>query len=137
MKKYSLLLIFGLIWLQSIEAKEYSDQCLVDTKTIDQEAVIIDVRTKQEYAFGHPPGAINIPYEFDREGERVLNTNFVAQVNRLTEEDYEIPLIIICRIGVRSVKAAELLADEGYEDITNIQKGFLKGWKKAGLPVEK
>jgi rhodanese-related sulfurtransferase len=136
MKKI-LLAIITLLITVTLHAKEYKDDCVLETKTVNKEALIIDVRTKKEFEMGHPKDAINIPYFLDKEGKKVLNKNFIEQVNRLTDDDYTKPLIIICRIGIRSVKAAVDLADEGYEDLTNIQQGFVKGWKKAGMPTEK
>jgi len=135
--KKILLSLISLMITITLNAKEYKDDCVLETKTVNKEAIIIDVRTKKEFALAHPIGAINIPYFFDKDGEKVPNTNFIEQVNQLTNDDYAKPLIIICRIGIRSVKAAIDLADEGYEDLTNIQQGFVKGWKKAGLPTEK
>ncbi|MEA3418509.1 MAG: rhodanese-like domain-containing protein [Campylobacterota bacterium] len=137
MKKLFLVALLTFSTFTSLQAKEYKDDCVVESKTVAKDAIIIDVRTKKEFTLGHPKGAINIPYFFDRDGERVLNAHFIEEVNRLTDDDYEKPLIIICRIGIRSVKAAVALADEGYEDLTNIQQGFVRGWKKAGLPIEK
>jgi len=135
-QKLLITLILSLFTL-SLQAKEYSDSCVKETNVVPNYDFIIDVRTKEEFKFGHPKGAINIPYEFNKNGERVLNKNFIEQVNRLTEDGYDKEIVLICRIGLRSVKAAILLADEGYEKLTNIQQGFVNGWKKAGLPVEK
>jgi len=135
-KQKLLITLILSLFISSATAKEYSDSCVKETKTIPNYQYIIDVRTKKEFAFGHPKGAINIPYEFNINEERVLNKNFVEQVNKLTDEGYDKEIVLICRIGLRSVKAAILLADEGYEKITNVQQGFVHGWKKAGLPVD-
>lgn len=136
LKQKLLIALIMSLFVSLLHAKEYKDSCVKETKTLPDYQYIIDVRTKEEFKFGHPKGAINIPYEFDKNGERVLNKNFVAEVNRLTDEGYDKEIVLICRIGLRSVKAAILLADEGYEKLTNIQQGFVNGWKKAGLPVE-
>jgi len=131
------LLITALLTLIFADVKQFKDDCVLETKTVEKDAVIIDVRTKDEFVRGHPKGAINIPYMFDTDkGEQIVNKNFIKEVNALTGDDYAKPIIVICRIGIRSVKAAVALADEGYEDITNIQQGFVKGWKKAGMPIE-
>ncbi len=136
MKKI-ILAIFTLLLATFSHAKPYKDDCVLEDKHIEKDAIIIDVRTKEEFERGHPKGAVNIPYMFDLpNGNREINKNFINEVNRLTKENYEQPIIVICRIGIRSVQAAEALAEEGYEDLTNIQQGFVKGWKKAGMPVE-
>jgi rhodanese-related sulfurtransferase len=137
MNRLFVLLATLFLAIGTLQAKEYKDNCLLDTHTFPQDAAIIDVRTPKEFALGHPKGAVNIPYELEKDGAKEVNPNFVSEVNRFTKENYEAPLIIICRIGVRSVKASVDLAKEGYEDITNIQKGFMEGWKKAGMPIEK
>ncbi len=137
MKEIIFTIMVGMALVSAAEAKDYKDSCLLETKTIPADAVIIDVRTTQEFTFNHPKGATNIPYLIEKDGERIPNQNFIAEVNKLTGEDYSKHLIIICQTGVRSVDASKALLDEGYEDLTNIQKGFVNGWKKAGLPVEK
>ncbi len=137
MFKLKPLIILLSIFVSLLHAKEYSDSCLKETKVLPEFDYIIDVRTKEEFEHGHPKGAINIPYEMKVNGEMVINKHFVEQVNRLTDDGYDKEIVLICRIGLRSVKAAILLADEGYEKLTNIQQGFVNGWKKAGLPIEK
>lgn len=116
---------------------KYSNLCLLEEKKIPSESVLVDVRTKDEYNFQHAKGAINIPVFVEKNGERVLNKNFVAQINMLTDDNLDKPLVIICKSGIRSKTASEMLYDEGYETIYNVKKGFDHGWLKADLPVEK
>ncbi len=137
MNKLFVSIVTLFLALVTLQGKEYKDNCVLETHTFPQDATIIDVRTPKEFQMGHPKGAVNIPYELEKDGVKEVNPNFVSEVNRLTSENYEEPLIIICRIGVRSVKASVDLAKEGYDNITNIQKGFMDGWKKAGMPIEK
>ena len=76
-------------------------------KLMDSESgyVILDVRTEQEYAQGHIPGAILIPdYEISEKAEAVL-----------TDKDQLI--LVYCRSGRRSKKAAEALEEMGYTRI--------------------
>lgn len=130
----SIILIFSTLYLQ---AKDYKDVCVQEKKQLPKNALFIDVRTPEEFKSSHARGSINIPYEFDVDGERVVNKDFVDKINLLTDDDYEKDIVVICRIGERSIKAAEALSDEGYEKIINIKKGYVNGWRKAGLASEK
>lgn len=76
-------------------------------KLMDSESgyVILDVRTEQEYAEGHIPGAILIPdYEISEKAESVL-----------TDKDQLI--LVYCRSGRRSKNAASQLEEMGYTRI--------------------
>ncbi|MCH9813083.1 MAG: rhodanese-like domain-containing protein [Epsilonproteobacteria bacterium] len=130
----STILIFSTLHLQ---AKEYEDVCVKEKKELPKDALLIDVRTPEEFKSSRAKGSINIPYELDVNGERVVNKDFIDKINLLTDDDYEKDIIVICRIGERSIKAAEILSDEGYEKIINIKKGYVNGWRKAGLASEK
>jgi rhodanese-related sulfurtransferase len=86
--------------------------------------VIIDARTAVEFRRGHVPGAINAP------PRRILLKT--ARLPR--DKDREI--VIYCEHGQRAWLARKLLAARGYGN-TALLAGSLKGWKKAGLPLEK
>ena len=64
-------------------------------------ALLLDVRTGEEYAAGHVPGSRNIP--LDRIGEAAL--------------DREAPLFVYCRSGARSSQACAILRQRGYEAV--------------------
>ena len=83
--------------------------------------VVIDVRTPNEYASGHIPGAVNIP--FDQ----------VAQ--RISEIDAPHGVALYCMIGPRARKGESALLAAGYEKIFHLEGGFA-AWQAAGLPVE-
>ncbi len=136
-KKIILLIVSFLLTHSLAYAKEYEDLCLLENNKIPDNALIIDVRTKKEYLLSHAPHSINIPLYYEKDGTRVLNKNFIDQINALTDDDYEKKLVLLCRIGIRSAKAAQMLSKEGYDNLINIKKGFANGWRKAKLPVEK
>ncbi|NAP01410.1 hypothetical protein FRY77_36320, partial [Halomonas sp. MG34] len=75
---------------------------------------IIDVREPAEFAFGHIPGAKNIPL-----GELE---------ERLSEIDQNEELHIICRTGSRSDLAAQKLKANGYKNVKNIVPG-MSNWE--------
>ncbi len=64
-------------------------------------AILLDVRTREEYAGGHVPGSRNIP--LDR-----LST---AKLEKSR------PIFVYCRSGTRSAQACAQLTEQGYEAI--------------------
>lgn len=70
-----------------------------------EDVVIVDVRTQEEYAQGHIPGAICIP------NESIVD----AQPEELP--DLEQTILVYCRSGRRSKEAAQKLADMGYTNV--------------------
>jgi rhodanese-related sulfurtransferase len=69
---------------------------------IDQGAVIIDVRTPQEYSNGHGKKSINIP----------LGT-IEANIGKIKK--YNQPIVTCCASGMRSGRAATILKSKGIE----------------------
>jgi rhodanese-related sulfurtransferase len=118
-----------------------------ETLQRDPRAVYLDVRTEDEYAGGHPAGARNVPvFFFDpATGRPRPNPDFLAVVRRNFPPDTK--LLVGCQSGMRSQRACELLREEGWSDVTNVQGSYggsrdaggnivVAGWKEAGLPVE-
>ena len=70
-------------------------------------AVLLDVRTPQEYQEGHIPGSINVPLQS-------LSTADQIPAGKNT------PLFVYCRSGARSGQAVRLLAQMGYTGAKNI-----------------
>lgn len=73
---------------------------------IKQGAIVLDVRTKDEFSGGHIKGAMNIP------------------VNQLADHFQKIPdkrcvIITCCASGMRSASAERLLRSHGYENVVN------------------
>lgn len=107
-------------------------------------AIMIDVRTAIEHAFiGHPPSARHLAWkEFPTMQN---NEQFVEQVSDISA-DKNLPLLLLCRSGVRSVAAANALELAGYQHLINITEGFegaldgnqhrgnIDGWRFHGLP---
>ena len=97
-----------------------------------QKAILIDVRTIEEYVGGHPPRAYSIPFPHVYNRQRSpAKGDYIAQ----TEEDFvaavdamDLPkdtlIITMCRTGFRSVLAGNLLADAGYTNVRNMWEGF-------------
>lgn len=72
---------------------------------IDKGAVILDVRTEDEYKMGHIDGSINISLGTIRE--------------RYTELDISKTYITCCSHGLRSVKVETILKEKGFKNVFN------------------
>lgn len=85
------------------------------------QAIIIDVREKDEWEEGRIPGARLVP---------------LAQISlRAPELPRDRTIILQCRSGARSRSAAETLRSIGFARLANLRGGII-GWASAGLPVE-
>jgi rhodanese-related sulfurtransferase len=109
-------------------------------------AILVDVRTQMEYAYvGHPLGAVHIPWKEAPNWE--INQNFVSDVSKIVP-NHETPILLLCRSGQRSLAAARVLEEAGYEHLVNIVDGFegpldqnkhrgnMGGWRFCRLPWE-
>ena len=74
---------------------------------IESQALIVDVRTPEEFADGHYPGAINIPHDTILEGIEQLGVTG------------ETPVILYCRSGNRSGQAEQALQKKGFTEARN------------------
>ena len=75
-------------------------------------AIIIDVRTKDEYYNRHIPGAINIPLQ-----------DINSQIEKIVKNKNEI-IIVYCEYGGRSRKACNKIQKLGYTNIYNLKNGI-------------
>ena len=106
------------------------------------DACLVDVHSEAERELvGAIPGAREV--EFMRYPDWEENPDFVAQVRR--EVATQALVLLICRSGQRSHRAAELLRQAGYRQVYNVLEGFegakdaqgrrtLNGWRQRGLP---
>lgn len=94
-----LLLLSIPSWAESREQKAWS--------LIEQGALIIDVRTTEEYAAGHIANALHIPYQ-----------QIEQQFTQL-EIRKDRPVVLYCRSGNRSGKAYATLENLGYSALHN------------------
>ena len=100
------ILLIGVVllflWKQFGPADDVSE---VDLST----AVIIDVRTPNEFANGHVKGAINLPVDDLTE----------SAIGNIAPKDQ--PLILYCKSGGRSASATNTLRRWGYQDVYNLK----------------
>lgn len=111
---------------------------------IQKGAIYVDVRSEPEFEQGHPPGALNVPIAHLGPGGMTPNPDFLNVMLAAFGKDE--PLILGCKAGGRSRRAAEALEQAGYKDLSDMTAGWdgsrdafgrpLPGWSKRNLPVE-
>lgn len=101
---------------QSEETKGYENIDGKQTEKLlnsDKDVLIIDVRSEYEYEKGHLLNAINLPYDDD---------DFKSELNEII--DYKDKTVLVyCRSGNRSEKAAVKLVDNGFKNVKNVTDG--------------
>ena len=85
-------------------------------------AVLIDVRTNDEYSSGYIENSLNIDY---------LSIDFNQNVEEL---DKNTPIVLYCRSGKRSSRSANILSKLGFKEVYNLHGGILD-WIEAGNSV--
>lgn len=85
-------------------------------------ALVLDVRTRAEYAAGHVPGALNIPH--DELGARLAELEGVS----------DRPVVVYCKSGFRAGIASALLTDAGFTQVYHLT-GHMSDWQARGRPI--
>jgi len=88
------------------------------------DAIVLDVRTPEEYADARIAGAINVDY---------YASDFKDQVDEL---DKDATYILYCRSGNRSEDANRIMRDLGFAEVYEVDGGIV-AWDGAGLPIER
>jgi rhodanese-related sulfurtransferase len=99
----------------SVAAKSFSSisaEALQARLAEKKPLVLLDVRQQEEYDAGHFDNAILIPLS--------------ALPERYAELPKDKEIIVYCRSGKRSAKAAEFLVAMGFTNITNLEGGYVR-----------
>jgi rhodanese-related sulfurtransferase len=107
--------------------------------------VYVDVRSEPEFVEGHPVGAVNVPIMHIGAGGMTPNPDFLRMMTASFSKDAKI--VVGCKAGGRSRRAAQALTAEGYTSILDQRAGWdgardsfgqvtEPGWSRAGLPSE-
>jgi rhodanese-related sulfurtransferase len=97
-----------------------AEKLIKDTKGL----VVLDIRTPPEFAAGHIAGATNVDY---------YAAGFAAALAKL---DKSKPYLVHCASGSRSTKSLEQFKKLNFQTVYHLDSG-MKGWEKAGKPVQK
>ncbi|ACY17986.1 rhodanese-like domain-containing protein [Haliangium ochraceum] len=113
---------------------------------LEQGYTYVDVRSEPEFAEGHPEGAYNVPFMHREARSMVPNADFARVMHANFAKDAK--LVLGCRSGARSLRAAETLSAQGYTEVIDMRGGFAgeanrtgeivcEGWQSRGLPVSR
>lgn len=94
----------------------------VQVTELDNDALMIDVRERDEWDAGHAPGSIHIPM-----GE------ISARLDELAELPHDQSIRVVCRSGGRSARTVAWLNHQGFEAV-NVDGG-MRAWDAAGKPM--
>ena len=86
--------------------------------------LILGVRTPEEFARGHVPGAVNIGID-----------QLAQRVGEIADHRSE-EVVVYCERGPRAERASALLVDAGFESVRHLE-GDMSGWRAAGLPTDR
>lgn len=87
-------------------------------------AILLDIRTPEEFAEARITGALNIDY---------YASDFAARLGAL---DREADYVIYCRSGNRTTAALDIFRDLGFTSVQAVDGGILD-WAASGYPVER
>ena len=90
-----------------------------------QNAIVVDLRSSDEYKKGHIVNAKN------------LTLSQIEQGNLAGIENHkDTPIILVCESGARASSAATKLVKAGFTQVNNLLSG-MSGWRSANLPTTK
>jgi rhodanese-related sulfurtransferase len=109
-------------------AKQQEGISVVDSNNFEKQmnensSQIVDVRTPEEFSAGHIANAVNMDVTAD---------GFEQQIEAL---DKEKPVMVYCKSGGRSARAASILKDKGFKNVYDLDGGII-GWEEAKKPIE-
>ena len=128
------LMVSGLFIVTILLIQDILDSALRKHKSIttseavllinDENTIVVDVREPSEFAEGHIQDAINIP------------------LAKLADRAYELegsknlPILVTCQSGTRSLAAGKKLTSLGFTKISEL-RGGMYAWKDQSLPINK
>ena len=89
-----------------------------------ENAVVLDVRERNEFMEGHIVDALNIPY-----------ASLESRLDEISQHK-ETPIVIACKMGQHSGAAGTLLQKNGFTNVTRLTGGYAE-WRAQNLPVVK
>lgn len=98
-------------------------ELLTRLKAKDADLVVLDVRTPQEFAAGHVPGARNVSH--DQLPARL------AELSPLKDKQ----IVLYCRSGRRTAIAEAALRDAGFTKLLHLEGDYL-AWEAQKQPIE-
>jgi len=87
-------------------------------------AVVIDLRSADEFANGHLPSARNLQF-----------SELQAKIGQFVKNKGN-PVLLVCQTGQQSRKALGIVKEAGFAEV-EVLNGGLNAWQQAGMPVVK
>lgn len=116
------MVIYTYIKALTSQVKIIDNAKLVDLMN-NRNAIVIDLRTIDEFARGHIIHSLNLlPNE-------IKNQN-IGKI----EQHKETPIILVCATGLSSGASADLLVKQGFKEVYTLKEG-ITGWHTANLPL--
>ena len=107
----------------------YSQKKLLPVKEFEKqinqkEIQLLDVRTSEEYSAGHIKTSLHADW--------LNKEEFIDRVQHLDKTE---PLYVYCGSGVRSSEAAKWLRTDGFQNVLELENGFIS-WRKNNKEIE-
>lgn len=99
--------------------------------------VHLDVRTPEEYQEFRTPNSVLVPFMLKQGWGMVPNPNFLGDAEAVLGGDHDKRIIVSCFVGGRSCKAAEVLRNAGYRNVSDMKGGLKDYQTNPQLPIEK
>lgn len=99
---------------------------------LKQGVAIVDIRTEPEWQQTGVIAGSHLLTLFDEKRQVVDPQGWLQKVKKVVALDQ--PVILICRVGNRTVPATRFLVKSGYATVYNVTGG-IEPWIRAGLPV--
>ena len=121
----------ALLGVSSLVSADPADTVLVSQTELlkrleqkDPDLVVLDVRTADEFAAGHVPGARNVSHEL-----------LASRIDELaTVRDKQV--VLYCRSGRRTLLAEDVLRKAGFKRLGHLEGDYL-AWEAGKRPVKR
>ena len=128
MRTLALIVIMALLSIGCSPEQTTAEVGLVTPEQLLSEppanALVLDVRTPEEFSGGHVPGAINVPH-----------TEVAERLDELGN-DRSRPVVVYCERGGRAAQAEAALLAGGFTDVRHLE-GDMSDWRAKGRPLER
>jgi len=111
-------------WYLAHDPGHVTAAALLEQIAAGRAPLVLDVRSQAEYAGGHVPGAVHVPF-----GEALERADAI-------EGPRDQPVVVYCELGPRAGIAKLALERKGFTNVHYL-KGHMAGWRGAGLPLER
>jgi len=119
----TLFLIVSVLSNVNAQVPQHVDAVKFKEQIAKGDAILLDVRTPQEYSRGHIAGSTAI---------NIADPAFVSKINLLQKDK---TILIYCLTGSRSYAAANYMSKNGFKKIVNLQQGIMD-WSQRGYALE-